>query len=47
MIKNLKGMEQLIIDIKPNRLISDVYIDQKMDLTNLVKYRKGAIYENN
>ena len=37
-IKNLKGMEQLIIDIKPNRSVSDVYINQKMDLTNLVKY---------
>ena len=37
-IKKLKGMEQLIIDIKPNRSVSDVYINQKMDLTNLVKY---------
>ena len=30
-------MEQLLIDIKPNRSVSDVYINQKMDLTNLVK----------
>lgn len=37
-IKNLKGMEQLILDIKPDRCVSDVYINQKMDLTNLVKY---------
>ena len=37
-IRNLNGMEQLIIDIKPNRSVSDVYINQKMDLTNLVKY---------
>ena len=37
-VKNLKGMEQLILDIKPNRSVSDVYINQKMDLTNLVKY---------
>ena len=26
-------MEQLLIDIKPNRSVSDVYINQKMDLT--------------
>lgn len=31
-------MEQLLIDIKPNRSVSDVYINQKMDLTNLVKF---------
>lgn len=37
-IKNLKGMEQLILDIKPDRCDSDVYINQKMDFTNLVKY---------
>ena len=37
-IKKLNGMEQLIIDIKPNRSVSDVYINQKMDLTNLLKY---------
>lgn len=34
----LKGMEQLIIDIKPDRCDSDVYINQKIDLTNLSKY---------
>ena len=37
-IRNLKGMEQLMLDIKPNRCDSDVYINQKMDVTNLVKY---------
>ncbi len=37
-IKNLKGIEQILIDLKPNRCDSDVYINQKMDLTNLVKY---------
>lgn len=37
-IRNLKGMEQILIDLKPNRVDSYVYIDQKMDLTNLVKY---------
>ena len=37
-IRDLNGMEQLLIDIKPNRSVSDVYINQKMDLTNLVKF---------
>ena len=37
-IKKLNGMEQLILDIKPRRCDSDVYINQKMDVTELVKY---------
>lgn len=37
-IKNLKGMEQILIDLKPDRCDSDVFINQKMDVTNLVKY---------
>ena len=37
-IKNLNGMEQLMLDIKPHRCDSDVFINQKMDVTELVKY---------
>ena len=37
-IKNLSGTEQMIIDIKPHRCDSDVYINKKIDVTNLVKY---------
>ena len=37
-IKNLNGMEQLMLDIKPDRCDSDVFINQKMDVTELVKY---------
>ena len=37
-IKDLTGMVQICIDLKPERCDSDVYINQKMDLTNLVKY---------
>ena len=37
-IKNLKGTEQLMIDLKPRRCDSDVYINHKMDVTELVKY---------
>lgn len=37
-VRNLKGMEQLNMDLKPNRSVSYVYINQKMDVTNLAKY---------
>ena len=37
-IKNIGGMQQLMLDIKPNRCDSDVFINQKMDLTELTKY---------
>ena len=37
-VRNLTGMAQLCIDLKPSRSVSDVYINQKMDLTNLSKY---------
>ena len=37
-VKNITGMTQIMLDIKPDRCDSDVYINQKMDLTKLVKY---------
>ena len=37
-VKNVTGMAQISIDLKPARSVSDVYINQKMDLTNLAKY---------
>lgn len=37
-VRNLTGMAQISIDLKPRRCDSDVYINQKMDLTELVKY---------
>ena len=37
-VKNITGLAQISIDLKPARSVSDVYINQKMDLTNLVKY---------
>ncbi len=37
-IKDLTGLAQICIDLKPNRCDSDVYIKQKMDVTKLVKY---------
>lgn len=37
-IRDINGMTQIMIDLKPDRCDSDVYINQKMDVTNLVKY---------
>ncbi len=37
-VKDYTGMQQLSCDIKPNRSVSDVFINQKMDVTELMKY---------
>lgn len=37
-VKGVSGLAQISIDLKPRRSVSDVYINQKMDLTELVKY---------
>ncbi len=37
-VKDYTGMMQISCDIKPNRSVSDVFINQKMDVTELMKY---------
>ena len=37
-VKDYTGMMQLSCDIKPNRSVSDVFINQKMDVTEPMKY---------
>ncbi len=37
-IKDINGMFQIMLDLKPNRCDSDVFINQKMDVTKLVEY---------
>ena len=37
-VKDFNGMNQLAIDIKPPRSVSDVYMNVKLDVTNLMKY---------
>lgn len=37
-VRGMTGLAQICIDLKPNRSVSDVYINQKMDVTELVKY---------
>ncbi len=39
-VDNISGMGQIMLDIKPNRCDSDVYINQKMDVTKLSEYVK-------
>lgn len=44
--KDVLGMEQISIDLKPQRCISNVYINQKLDVTILEKYLKKKKKEN-
>ena len=39
-VKDITGMQQICIDLKPNRCDSDVYINQKIDVTKLMEYMK-------
>ena len=39
-VKDITGMQQICIDLKPNRCDSDVYINQKIDVTKLMEYLK-------
>lgn len=36
--RDVTGMNQILIDLKPRRSLSEVYINQKIDVTNLVEY---------
>ncbi len=37
-VKNINGLTQILIDLKPYRCDSDVYINEDIDVTELVKY---------
>ncbi len=37
-VREIDGLHNIMIDLKPRRCDSDVYINQTMDVTNLVKY---------
>lgn len=37
-IRNIGGMTQICIDLKPRRSLSELYINQKVDVTKLVEY---------
>ena len=39
-VRDIKGMNQICIDLKPTRYMSELYLNEKVDVTNLVKYIK-------
>lgn len=39
--RDVNGLNQILIDLKPKRSLSEVYINQKIDVTNLVEYVKN------
>jgi len=39
--KDIGGMGQIILDLKPKRYMSEVYINETIDVTNLVNYIKN------
>ena len=45
-IRKLDGMHNIILDLKPRRCDSDVYINQKLDVTNLIKYMEKLKKKN-
>lgn len=45
-VKDLNGLGQILLDIKPKRCDSDVYINQKIDVTNLCDYMTKAKKKN-
>ena len=45
-VKNISGLSQILIDLKPDRWDSDVYINRKIDVTNLVTYIESKKKEN-
>lgn len=46
-VKDIDGLHNILIDLKPRRCDSDVYINQKIDMTNLIKYIEKKKKENN
>ena len=46
-VRDLSGMSQILIDLKPKRCDSDVYLNQKFDVTELVKYIEKNKKEGN
>ena len=45
-VRDIDGFHKIMIDIKSERCDADVYINQKFDVTNLVKYVEGKKSED-
>lgn len=37
-VKNISGLNQILLDLKPKRSLGEVYINRRIDVTNVVKY---------
>ena len=46
-VKDITGMQQISIDLKPYRCDADVYINQKIDVTKLMEYLSKKKEEGN
>ena len=46
LIKNISPMHKIMVRIKPERCDSDVYINEKVDVTNLIEYMDNLKKEN-
>ncbi|UKI57507.1 MAG: hypothetical protein L6V81_09350 [Clostridium sp.] len=45
-VRNLDGLHNVMIDIKPERCDSDVYMNKEIDVTKLIKYVEKNIRKN-
>ena len=46
-IKKISGMEQIMYDLKPRRCDCDVFVNHKLDVTELMKYLEKSKKEGN
>ena len=45
-VRNIDGLHNIMIDIKPDRCDSDVYMNKEIDVSNLIKYVEKYKKEN-
>lgn len=45
-VRDISGIQNIMIDLKPRRCDSDVYINYKIDVSNLIKYIEKIKAEN-
>ena len=45
-IRNVQSMNQIMIDLKPNRNLGEVYVNQKIDVTILMEYYEECKKKN-
>ena len=46
-VKDVTGLQNVMIDLKPNRCEAEVYMDVDIDVTEFVKYMKKLKEKNN